>query len=143
MGYTHYWNIQKPLDSEKFAAFVEDVKKVKSATSVKCVVVANQHEVAVTGPCETLTIQPGDSGFDFCKTNRYDYDVVVTAVLLLAKRHFADAIQLSSDGGESAFAMARPVYLAITGEEAPERVTKTGGVLSDEDLYDMSQKLSR
>jgi len=98
MGYTHYWNIKQPLEPEKFKAFAEDVKKIKSATSVKCGIVANQYEVVVNGPCESLVIQLNDSGFDFCKTNRYDYDVVVTATLLLAKRHFADAILLSSDG---------------------------------------------
>ena len=138
MGYTHYWNIKQPLEPEKFKAFAEDVKKIKSATSVKCGIVANQYEVVVNGPCESLVIQLNDSGFDFCKTNRYDYDVVVTATLLLAKRHFADAILLSSDGGETGFAMAKPLYEKITGEEFTGRATETGGVLSEEELYHMA-----
>lgn len=138
MGYTHYWNVKKPLDPEKFRRFAEDVKKIKLNTSVKCGVVANQYEVVVNGPCESLVIQLNDSGFDFCKTNRYDYDVVVTTALLLAKRHFADAILLSSDGGETGFAMAKPLYEIITGEEFTGLATETGGVLSEEELYDMS-----
>lgn len=157
MGYTHYWNIKKPLDPESFSNFVVDIKKLKLEVSktrvaginatngwlepkrIKCGILANQHEVVITGPCESLVIQPKDSGFDFCKTNEYDYDVVVTTALLLAKRHFADAILLSSDGGEAGFEHAKRVYRTITGEEFTQKAQTEGGCLSDEDLLELKE----
>lgn len=36
--------------------------------------------------------------FEFCKTARKPYDLFVTAVLLLAKKHFGESIRISSDG---------------------------------------------
>jgi hypothetical protein len=39
-----------------------------------------------------------DEVFNFCKTAHKDYDVYVTAVLVLAKLHLKDNIRLSSDG---------------------------------------------
>jgi len=144
MGYTHYWNVKKPLDPQSFSKFVTDIKKLKvevsrtksAGVNIKCGILANQHEVVITGPCESLVIQPKDSGFDFCKTNQYDYDVVVTTALLLAKRHFADAILLSSDGGEAGFEQAKVVYRAITGEEFTQKAHEEGGCLSEEDLFE-------
>jgi hypothetical protein len=37
--------------------------------------------------------------FDFCKTNRKPYDVVVTALLLAVRESYGDAVRISSDGG--------------------------------------------
>ena len=36
--------------------------------------------------------------FNFCKTARKSYDVAVTACLVLAKHHFGDDVNVSSDG---------------------------------------------
>ena len=134
MGYTHYWNVVKPLDAESFKNFVEDVKKVKPLTGIRCTVIANQYEVVVNGSCESLVIQVEDSGFDFCKTNQGEYDVVVTTTLLLAKKHFGDSITVSSDGGEFGFAQGKTVYQTITGEAFPGDVTAPAGVLNEKDL---------
>ena len=37
--------------------------------------------------------------FDFCKTNRKPYDIVVTALLLAVREAYGDAVRISSDGG--------------------------------------------
>ena len=134
MGYTHYWNVVKPLGTESFKNFVDDVKQVKPLTGIRCTVVANPYEVVVNGSCESLVIQADDSGFDFCKTNQGEYDVVVTTTLLLAKKHFGDSITVSSDGGEFGFAQGKTVYQKITGEAFIGNITAPEGVLSDEDL---------
>ena len=40
-------------------------------------------------------------GFEFCKTAYKPYDLIVTAVLSLAKYYFKDDIDIGSDGGNS------------------------------------------
>ena len=48
---------------------------------------------------ETFHLTRKDSGnFNFCKTARKPYDLMVCAVLFLAKYHFKDKIKISSDG---------------------------------------------
>jgi hypothetical protein len=41
--------------------------------------------------------------FDFTKTNRKPYDLLVTAVMTLYKHHFKDKVEISGDGGEEGF----------------------------------------
>lgn len=36
--------------------------------------------------------------FSFCKTEYRPYDIVVTGVLLLARKHFRDRVKIASDG---------------------------------------------
>ena len=48
---------------------------------------------------ETFLLTRKDSGnFNFCKTARKPYDLMVCAVLFLAKYHLKDKIKISSDG---------------------------------------------
>ena len=47
---------------------------------------------------ETYSFDKDGYYFDFCKTARKPYDIFVTAVLLLAKKHFNKNIKISSDG---------------------------------------------
>lgn len=51
---------------------------------------------------ETFSFYRNLKNFDFCKTGRDNgnpYDLAVCVVLVLAKYHFVDLIEISSDGG--------------------------------------------
>lgn len=57
-----------------------------------------------SGSYETMCIErcpSEDDKFSFCKTAFRPYDLVVTAVLIAAKEHFGENIEVSSDGDDS------------------------------------------
>lgn len=105
MGYTHYWkNTDAPTPE-----FIAAVRKVIAASPVK---LANLMGTEGTQPEVTADrvafngcgddayesfVFEGGKEFEFCKTARRSYDVVVTAVLALVA-HFGLA-EVSSDGG--------------------------------------------
>jgi len=110
MGFTQYWECKRGLDTEKFKAYVKDVKKVLEGVDIIC----HENDMPETPPTikddlirfngkgedghETFMITPEPSDFEFCKTARKPYDKYVVACLILAKFHFGDAIEISSDG---------------------------------------------
>lgn len=129
MGYTHYWEI---TDHEAFMrampAIANDAKHILEALRHTCPVAfdsdsryeppqltperirlngigADGHETFVLPP-QGVTALPG---FGFCKTNKKPYDLIVTTILLRAKHHAGDLIELSSDGGDEAFNLAHIV----------------------------------
>lgn len=61
-------------------------------------------------PIPGITTQPEGYAFDFCKTNQKPYDDVVTAVLILAKDIYGDAVRISSDGMEPDWAKGAALY---------------------------------
>lgn len=106
MGYTHYWT-PKPLDEkamEKVSAAAEAIIGVadvpiagwdgigKPCHSSETVSFNGKGDEA----CETFMVDRGDEDWTFCKTNRNEYDIVVTAMLTyLAAEH---GFEVSSDG---------------------------------------------
>lgn len=112
MGYTHYWKkSDTPQDAwDKLRA---DAERLIRATPVRI-----QFEYDDPAPPEvsntrirfngvgdyrheTFCLEKNEVEFDFFKTARKPYDVVVTAILACAKEHLGDGIKVSSDGDSS------------------------------------------
>lgn len=53
--------------------------------------------------------------YDFCKTQRKPYDVVVTALLLGAREAYGDAVRISSDGSPSEWEDGVRLFREATG----------------------------
>ena len=108
MGYTHYFNFKK--GTEEFPTkFVEDVKKVLEGKEryiqlefdEKKPIMVNEKMICFNGKGknghETFLLTPEKVKFGFCKTARKPYDLYVCLVLALAKHHFGDEFELSSE----------------------------------------------
>ena len=121
MGYTHYWDISKDV-KEISKECLKDIKKVlqkhkgiiqfESDNTKKPIV--NKKEIRFNGiggdGYETFNVLMPDAlkkegkrcdeglYFNFCKTAKQPYDVVVCEVLLLLKADLKDKIKVSSDG---------------------------------------------
>lgn len=109
-GYTHYftWN-QKPSDAD-LKACVSEMRLVIEARKDILVgpdgpasaMIFDSTHVDLNGIGDDANepfIFPGESGFNFCKTEGKPYDAVVTACLLVARDHFPSAVLLiGSDG---------------------------------------------
>ena len=118
MGYTHYWEFKSnPKDvkdgDKKFKKSVELLKKCLKDVSVKLAggngtgePVFTDTKVCFNGvdddddAYETcyLALDNADYKFDFCKTARKPYDVVVCLTLLCFKNFFGEDFKYSSDG---------------------------------------------
>jgi len=120
MGYTHYWNFSgkvAPKDiergAEKFARASEIIKTCLAKVTAKGVKIGdalgrslkpiiNDTEVLFNGyldkSCETFYISLDRGGWDFCKTAREPYDLLVCLSLLAFKYAFGDDFKYTSDG---------------------------------------------
>ena len=121
MGYTHYWKITQRLDSPdefqnvRWYDFLEDVEQIISfgyshfeyqvadpmGERLQDYEISDKY-IALNGfgseAHESFVFTPDVIDFDFCKTARKPYDTVVTAILILAKETFGEAIQINTDG---------------------------------------------
>ena len=114
MGYTHYWDRPKEINTEKFSAIIKDVKKI--ITEIPAALAngmgekdshstINETEIVFNGledlGHETFhmprIVAPEDT-WNFCKTALKPYDLAVCCCLLIFKIHLKDSFQLSSDG---------------------------------------------
>jgi len=112
MGYTHYWNVRE--EGEKsFAFLLADTKTIIDAERSHVVLVngmgdegtspeLSEGRIVFNGEdpdgYETFYFAKDGRGFQFCKTGRKPYDAIVCAVLIRAKVHYGDGIEISSDG---------------------------------------------
>lgn len=121
MGYTHYWEIKKGTpkltticlrDIKKVVEKYKDLIQFEDDDSKKPVITRklirfngikeNGHETFL------FEVPPKESEFgkfdkesylfNFCKTARKSYDIIVCEILLILKAHLQENIQLSSDG---------------------------------------------
>ena len=146
MGYTHYWYRVRSLDTAKFAQFSADAKKLYEALP-KGIVIRNgegegEPEFSSDAVCfngdasegldhETFAIDQvfrsdyeqtdGTTGmlFDFCKTARKPYDLLVCSVLLALLHHFPEC-KVSSDGRSGEWRDALRFYQSVF----PKRMKK-------------------
>lgn len=127
MGYTHYFEKpNKPLNSKAFGEFIETAQKIVHACSPTGPiggVYYEGEEVKIAGPNgdkeplftgteialngegenahESLNIRNIEDGlgtFNFCKTARKPYDIVVTGILIALKKKFEFTVKINSDG---------------------------------------------
>ena len=109
MGYTHYfrsnpsgqadWFPAEQLTWDIAYAEAEKIVKESSIQLEKNDWSPTYDAILVSGGCETLVIPrlvDNLRDFDFCKTRRYGYDTVVTAVLAVMAE--TGIITVSSDG---------------------------------------------
>jgi hypothetical protein len=121
MGYTHYWTIfQNEIPQDIWRSFASDfikilpqfMDKLDHETDQKFDITGNHiifNGIGEQGH-ETFSMntknkmEESHTGnieyFDFCKTARKEYDIAVCCALIIAKKHFADIIRVSSDGSE-------------------------------------------
>ena len=105
MGYTHYWTIKKPIDTDAFDKLQKGIKAIIETANEAGISISDESTdgtIAFNGAGrdahETFVIQVGDTGFNFCKTAEKPYDAVVTASLILLKKELGLEVLISSDG---------------------------------------------
>jgi hypothetical protein len=148
MGHTHYWRSPKRgFSLTKWVALVKDARKILSEDRglAPRPPVALEYDEPGKAPQidgkairfngigddghETFDLRrvpdvhPLDAGeptaFAFCKTECKPYDVLVCAVLLAARHHLGNAIQVASDGTRHDWLPGIARYEAATGRKAP------------------------
>ena len=138
MGYTHYWYRETEIAPEAWDAITSEVTRIIEESHIPIVgwdgeseleindnviwlngIGADAHETFVIErviPADRQTIQNKQGlHFDFCKTNRKPYDLVVMASLLAMKRHLGQKIQISSDGDVIEWRPAGELYGRVCG----------------------------
>jgi hypothetical protein len=119
VGYTHYWRVDKTqsnsLVEKQYQKGIADCNKIIKAYQEANGGLAGFSAHAPSGKyggidvngservgsCENFVMRDTflqNNDFEFCKTRRYDYDVVVTACLVALKNRLGVAIEVSSDG---------------------------------------------
>ena len=127
MGYTVYFEISPVLDAEKFETFSEQVRQILGEAKVLGIKIVNGMGKVNTEPivnkelilfngkekdaCESLFIQRVEGSsrkkndrlvFNFCKTARKPYDLIVKATLVMLKHNFPESV-IQADGTISDF----------------------------------------
>lgn len=110
MGYTHYWGFRQAPTKAEWKKAIDLCKKIIKACNVP---VQFEYDVKKTPELsedlirfngveddghETFYVQPIVSDFNFCKTARKPYDLVVCACLIAMKKTFGDKMWVHSDG---------------------------------------------
>jgi hypothetical protein len=114
MGYTHYLELKskKDVNLEDVQKDVQEVlinnsnliqRECDNDSAPACYIDSNDGlTIAFNGigdmGHDTFYFNTNDLTYNFCKTARKPYDEVVCKVLLILKKHFGDAIRVSSDG---------------------------------------------
>lgn len=127
MGYTHYYYQKRSFTIKEWTKILAEVTKIFAAASQKTIVlagwngegfpVADSEQISFNGldemAHETFLLRKEkpfnpewrkneSDYFSFCKTARKPYDAAVVSVLHAAREIAPDAIEVSSDGGQSA-----------------------------------------
>ena len=111
MGYTHYWRQDRgPATTEQWLAITNAFRTLLSHSPVPVQredddngppMITDQH-IAFNGiggaGHETMWMGKNAPGFNFCKTARKPYDLLVTALLILADHHAPGVWDITSDG---------------------------------------------
>jgi hypothetical protein len=111
MGYTHYWTHRARLTNEEWKTAIVDINAIITTSQVPLDATPNKiflngigddaHETfSITqnrAPLETWQ-QPSQRGWDFCKTARKPYDIVVTASLIYLSSVHPKKFEVTSDG---------------------------------------------
>jgi len=120
MGYTHYWRLKKGKyyltekcleDIKEVIEEHKDIIQYEDDDNRKPIAKINEirfngigkdgHETfSITVPPKEDKISKFQNGFmfNFCKTARKDYDIVVCKILLILKAHLKGKMILGSDG---------------------------------------------
>lgn len=127
MGYTHYWkSVGLVIDEASFVDFVNDVKQITATAQEAGVGLVEDYtpdEIIINGirenGHETFVFSRTPEPFEFCKTNGKAYDMVVTAILIHAKKCFK-SLKVSSDGNWADWEGGRLLYESTFNIEPKE-----------------------
>ena len=115
IGYSHYFKQVREATVEEWSKIIEDTNKIIDGAGVPLWAeytapnsspTVNEKEIVFNG-CgddghETFFLQREKyNEFNFCKTARKPYDVVVCAILIAAEHHAPGAWDIGSDGDYS------------------------------------------
>jgi len=132
MGYTHYFKKAglKRVSDEDWSQFECEVKRAIAKCEVP---VAFEYDEAHKLPIvdgalikfngigddghETFYLERNLSDFEFCKTANKPYDILVVAVLALAKDIFGDWFDVSSDGDSEDWEAGVKLASEVAGRE--------------------------
>lgn len=114
MGYTHYFNQNKPATNDQWDAICNDFNKLRTvAMLTKAFPIQRECDDTAAPEVstqfiifngigdaghETMFVDKEGNGFQFCKTNNKPYDIAVVALLLLMYHHAPDVWVITSDG---------------------------------------------
>ncbi len=108
MGYSHYFETRN-VNPEEWSAFLKDFQKILPEFIDLLDVIDDQKldfdEVYVffngieDDAHETFVLEKNAQGF--CKTGRKPYDLAVCSTLIVAKKHFGEKMDVSSDGSDA------------------------------------------
>lgn len=129
MGYTHYWN-HAEIDALAWSVLAKDVRRIVKASPVTLAgwhgtgnPVVDSKRIALNGSlasnehCESFVLGKRATRFDFCKTGREPYDVIVCTILLRADWCLTD-FHFRSDGkwDDEDWQPGRDLYASVFGE---------------------------
>lgn len=145
MGYTHYWSVLRLADDTvfdmRFAEAVEDIRALMKHNQEHLrIPVASWNGEEGTEPeitadsiafngvgensHESFVVESKSSPFEFCKTNRKPYDLLVcVSLLMLAERLGPKRFKFQSDGSwgeEDGWDTAAAVCKEVTGSDISE-----------------------
>jgi hypothetical protein len=105
MGYTHYWTIKEPIDSDAWNKLRKGIQQIVGTAQDSGIDIkdeSNDERIVFNGvgagEHESFFLELGDEEFNFCKTAGKPYDIAVTASLILLKKELGDAVIIKSDG---------------------------------------------
>ena len=144
MGYTHSWALKSPIDTEAFVSAVEDIKRIRKALKLpirgahgsgKPVLQADcicfNGDAKTGGAYETFRVALSSPEWDFCKTNRKPYDLMVCCSLIALWRSLKvdGSFSFTSDGTPEDWEPALAAYhkhslYPIEGTELRTRINK-------------------
>ena len=125
MGWTHSWQRPTELPAKRFAAAVEDCRKILPALGVPMAgfdgtgepiltdeqIVFNGQAGSQCAPFEIAVVEFDRRGretvWSFCKTEHAPYDICVQTALVVLKHHLVDGITVTSDGRDDDWSKAR------------------------------------
>ena len=131
MGWTHYWQHEATLPTDKLKDVLHDFQAVLANLDVKLVgadgsgePILSEREIifnGITGQnCEPLIIKSlklprrsSSKTVSYCKTEKFPYDICVQVILIILKKHIGASIAVSSDGNEDAWKQAKELCQRI------------------------------
>lgn len=160
MGYTHYFKQEKPVSDAQWAAFKHDAQIVIDHAQKELGIVLisndsngiilNDERINLNGDesrdldHETFFMEKDYRDFNFCKTARKPYDLVVCSLLLLAHKHMPNHHDIGSDGNFEEWQDAMVLNAALFGYafKLPERIDNSSEVTEFEDelAHSVAQK---
>jgi hypothetical protein len=151
MGYTHYWyhdQAKGAISVEAWAKITADAKLIIAAAGARNIRLWHEYDEPGTEPTvsseqiflngaegegyETFVLARLGDDFQFCKTARQPYDVVVTAILAVAKEHAPDFLRISSDGDPEEWEDGLALAAQATGRVVPLPLKADKGGEADE-----------